>query len=210
MIDIKPAIISADFNEVKQKVEDLETLVKTVHIDVADGLFTSLTTHYTPDDLYDLPGRIKLEAHLMISEPEDLLRAWTTAVDRIVVHLEAVKDLETVIEALKPYHTKLGVAVLLDTPLTDLVPYLNQIDLIQLMAIAEIGKQGEILDQKIYQKIKSLRSRFTGQIQIDGGVTLDNASELIEAGADSLVVGSAIWQAPDYVKAIENFHNLAN
>jgi ribulose-phosphate 3-epimerase len=209
MIEIKPALISGDFNEVRQKIEDLETLCQTVHLDVSDGLFSPLVTRYVPDDLYDLTGRIKIEAHLMAKAPEESLPYWAAVVDRVIVHAEAVADLETVLESLKPHHTKVGVALLLDSPLSEIKELLPQIELVQLMSIKKIGGQGEKLDEAIYRKIEKLRAMYDGIIQIDGGVTLQNAPELIAVGANSLVVGSAIWRAVDYVKAIENFQDLS-
>lgn len=208
MIAIKPALISADFNEVSQKLADLETLCSEAHIDVSDGLFSPLVTRYTPDDLYDIPGRLKLEAHLMIEEPEDVLPAWAGVVDRLIVQAEAAKDLGVIIDSLKPHYTKVGVSLLLNTRVEEIELYLDQLDLIQLMAIENIGKQGEKLDEIIYAKTKYLSGKFDGIIQIDGGVTKANAPILVEHGANSLVVGSGIWQADDYVKEIEDFMDL--
>ena len=207
-IAIKPALISADFNEVSQKISDLETLCQTVHIDVSDGQFSPLTTHYTPDDLYDIPGKVQLEAHLMINEPEDTLKAWAGVVDRVIVQAEATKNLGLIIESLEPHYTKVGVSLLLNTPIDEVEDFFDKLDLIQLMAIENIGKQGEKLDEIIYAKTKYLSGKFDGIIQIDGGVTKANAPILVEHGANSLVVGSAIWQADDYVKAVEDFMDL--
>lgn len=208
-VEIIPAVIGADFRAVEQKFNKLEGLVEWAQLDVMDGLFAPTRSFNEPELLSELVGKLKIEAHLMIEEPEHYLDEWLGVVDRVIVHYEATTDLERMIETTKHLPVKLGVALLLDTPIAKLEPYLDQINLVQLMSIAEIGAHGHPLEAKIFEKIKSLRqARPDVIIAVDGGVNLKNAPKLIKAGANRLVVGSAIWASGDIAGTIKKFQNL--
>lgn len=202
---IKPAIISRDFNEIRFKIEEVEGLTDWVHVDVMDGVFTPNVSWSQPDDLESVGGKIKIEAHLMVSEPEKVLTHWINYVDRVIIHLESTEMLYQIIENIKNHSTKLGVALLFDTDIDLLEPYLPNLDFIQLMSIKEIGVHGNIFENEILNKVKSLRQIFpNGTIQLDGGVNIDNIAEIFSSSVNSVAVGTAVWQGD----ASENIKNL--
>ncbi len=209
-MELVPAIIARNGSEVSDKLNLVESQTDWAHLDIADGQFAPTVTWQTPSDLELVEGRIKLEAHLMIVEPEATLVAWTEVVDRVIVHAEAAADLTELIEVFDHQQTQLGVALLLSTPVETIASFLPQLKFINLLAVAKIGYHGEPFDERVLAKIKTLRSlapKIT--ISVDGGLNLANAQSVIAAGADRLVVGSALWQAADLTKTIAQFQNLA-
>jgi ribulose-phosphate 3-epimerase len=204
MTEVIPAVIGKDFAEVQEKVNKVESLVTWVQLDVMDGIFVPEYTWQEPHDLENLHGKIKLEAHLMVKDPEQIVEEWLPVCDRVLVHYESTDNIEAVLKTINQSPCKAGLAILLQTPLEKVFPLLDQVEVVQLMSIATIGHHGEPLDERVYERISALRQKSkTVKINIDGGVTLDNAAKLITAGADGLVVGSAIWQASNIADAID-------
>lgn len=209
MVEIIPAIIGENFRDLKPKIEAVEGLVNWVQLDVADGLFAPNWTWHNPDYLKTLDGKLKLEVHLMVEEPEAVIADWLPVVDRVLVHYEATKHLAEIITQFKTSPVKLGLAVLLDTPLEKIEPELAEIKHLQLMGISQIGFQGQPLEEIIFTRLKTVREKFPDvTIAVDGGVTLANAEALIKAGANQLVIGSAIWESGDIITAIKKFQNV--
>lgn len=195
MTEIIPAIIGSDFGAVKEKIKQVAGRVNWVQLDIMDGLFVPESSWRQPADLEELDGKLKIEAHLMVENPERTIAAWLSVCDRVLVHPESTEALGTLLEP-TAHATEIGLALLLETPLERFLDYLKRVKTVQLMAIATIGHHGEPLDEQIYERIKLLRASYPNvKINIDGGVTLANAPKLIAAGADRLVVGSAIWEA---------------
>lgn len=203
MIEIIPAIIGKNFTEITQKITQIEGLVTWAQLDVMDGSFTREYSWNTPTDLEQLTGKVKLEAHLMLAEPEQVVEDWARVCDRVIIHLEATEDPTEALELINKNACESAVCLLLDTPVEKLAPYLAQTRNVQLMGIATIGHHGEKLDERVFAKIESLRATYPDvKISVDGGVTLEKASKLIEFGADRLVVGSAIWNNKNIEDAI--------
>lgn len=211
MLEVIPAIIGQNFAEVEEKIARVDELVNWAQLDIMDGIFVPEYTwpfdgtqgRQSSSDLETLNGRIKLEAHLMVKDPEEIVEDWLNVCDRVIFHLEATADTASVLKAINNSACQAGVALLLETPLEQVEPYLDQVAVVQLMSIATIGHHGEPLDERVYQRISALRAKSpTVTINVDGGVNLANAEKLIAAGADGLVVGSALWQASDLPGAI--------
>lgn len=208
-MQLVPAIIAATGSEAIDKINLLESQSEWAHLDIMDGRFAPTVSWQAPADLELVEGRIKLEAHLMINEPERVLSEWLPVIDRAIVHFEAVADLSEMIETFKLYHNELGVALLLETPVEELTEYLPELEFVNLLAVKKIGYHGEPFDERVLKKIKALRKLSPKvTISVDGGINLENASEVIAAGADRLVVGGALWRAADLHKAIKDFNNL--
>ncbi|MBP9856123.1 MAG: hypothetical protein KBC48_02350 [Candidatus Pacebacteria bacterium] len=205
-MEIVPAIISNTFAEVEDKLNLLEPLVDWAHVDVMDGSMTSTKSWRVPSDLDFVNGKIKLEVHLMIKDVEEVLAEWASVTDRLIIHAESVADLGEVIEVFKNHHSKLGVALLLDTPLAEITSVLPEIDFVHLMSVREIGYHGKKFEEEVLEKIKSLRALSSSvTISVDGGITLDNKEKIISAGANRLVVGQALWSTPDLAATINAF-----
>ena len=209
MIEIKPAIISSSFSEIKARIDFLEGVVPWVHLDIMDGRFVEPTTWQVANDLKEILGQIKIEAHLMINQPEEVLPFWLDNVDRVIIHLESTDHLAEIIDRIKLGHVRLGLALKLETPIEEVLPFAEHLDLIQLMSIKKIGYHGELFDLSVLEKISALRSQLPNvKIQVDGGLNLDTANLVVEAGANILVAGSAIWQSTDPLALIKKFEAI--
>jgi len=210
MAEIVPAIIGADFKEVARKLAAVEGLVNWAQLDIMDGLFAPSYSWATSDDLKQLHGKIKLEAHLMIEEPEEFIASWSGVVDRILVHVESAERLEDIIKRFQTSSTKLGLALLAETSVEALDPYLDRVNHVQLMAIDQIGFHGHPFNDAVINRVKTIREKYPNVIiAVDGGINLTNAPALLAAGVNNLVVGSAIWNSDDINKTIKQFQNLA-
>lgn len=215
-MQIVPAILGENFNEVSKKVASVEGLTDWVHIDVCDGVFAEGFTWDNPADLYDIEGKTKIAVHLMVDKPEEVAGEWLEVADRVIIHAEATEHLKDIIEIFTGRSLMLGVALKLETPIESIEPFMDHLPdgkaglkNVHLMSIAEIGHHGEQFDKSVLKKIKSLRQAHPGvTISVDGGITLDNAKDIVDAGANELIVGSAIWQSKDIAKTIKDFQNL--
>jgi len=205
---IIPAVLETSFDEVRKKIHLVEDFAPWVQVDVCDGLFAHPETWREPDLLNSVEGKVKIEAHLMVEHPEGEIVAWTSVADRIIVHYEATDVLESLVDTMEHSVARLGVALCMDTPVEVLRPYTQKLSHIQLMGIAEIGGQGRLLDEKIFNRIKELRALYpSATITIDGGVTLDTISSLRDAGATAFVVGSALFRSEDIVTRWNAFND---
>ena len=211
MAEIIPALLGADQISLGHQASQVADLVNYFHLDVADGEFAPRSPggQLQPENLDWLPESAKVEVHLMVAEPEAVIARWLTLADRIIVHQEATGDWENIFELGRRSAVKIGLAVLLDTPLSQPPAYYEAFDLIQLMGIKTIGYQGQPFETKVIERVKSLRSQVLNvKISVDGGVNLENVSALIRAGADQLVVGSGLWQATDPRQTLAKLQTL--
>lgn len=222
MAEIFPAIIPESLSDLEEKLSFVKGLAKTVHIDVSDGKFSSnLTFPLKPDDREDFE-RIKneeegmpfweefdFEVHLMVEHPEKHIGDWLSAgASRLVIHVETVKDFGALKKEVGTL-TDFSLALLFETPLETIEPFISEIESVQLMSIGKIGYHGEHLDEKIFDRISVLRKKFPNlTISVDGGVTLENAEQLLDVGASRLVVGSALFNTVDIVDTIKQFQSL--
>lgn len=225
--EIIPAILPKDFAEVEEKIGLIRDYVKTVQIDVCDGQFVPSATwpYRKDDDSFDriareeegLPGweKLNFEIDLMVNKPEQVVEEWVTAgATRIIVHAEAKGDVVAAIDKLSG-RVEVGVAFNMESDASDFVYNVEysgfKIDFIQLMGIDQVGFQGQPFDTKVIEKIKDFREVYKNMpISVDGGVSLDNARQLIDAGATRLVVGSAIFGADNYLEALQKFKHIVN
>lgn len=206
---IVPAIVEKDFQEIRKKIGEVDGLVDWVQIDVCDGLFAENYTWENSGDLFELDGKSKIEIHLMVEQPEHYVGDWLKVADRVIVHLEATDKLPFVLQQFENLPVKVGIALLLETPLEKLEEFRGKFDFVQLMSIKKIGKQGEEFDETAIARVKALRALFPDvTISVDGGINLTNGKRLVEAGANNLVIGSAIWNSKDVEKTILEFKKL--
>jgi len=213
---IIPAIIAKDFEELQSKLAKIDGLVSWAQIDVMDGVFVPPKTWDNPADLENISTAINLEAHLMIANPENIIDKWINSpVKRILLHHESTThaQIEKLIEKIQKSGKEAGVALKLQTPLFVLDSLIQdsrfKIRAVQLMSISEIGYHGHPFEEKVLERIKTLREKYPDvTISVDGGVSLDNAPKILSAGADNLLVGSAIFKSDDIKKTLEKFKNI--
>lgn len=222
MNDIIPAVLPHSFEDVVQSLARLRGCTALVQLDICDGMFvTSRTWPLNPTDRAGFAdivrGEIGLpywedfsyEVDLMVHSPEKYLSTWiAVGATRAVVHLESRHNWADIKEAAGET-VELGLAIDLDPPYEKLETYVPRVEYLQIMGIPRLGKQGTELDERVYPLLSRVRSDFPDvTIQIDGGVSLDNARALLDAGADRLVVGSKIVNAPSPQDALKDFQNV--
>ena len=191
-------MLGADFGRLRELAELVAPHSGYLHMDVMDGHFVPNLT-MGPDTIAALRGIAPLDVHLMVTDPLNFIESFADAgADIITVHAEA-NDTAASIDAIHARGLKAGVAIRPSTPLSALDPWLDAAELLLPMSV-EPGFCGQVFDEGTYGRIRSLReARPDTLIEVDGGVTCDNAAALREAGADILVSGSAIFGTKDPV-----------
>ena len=236
MIEIIPAIMPENTGDLEAKLAQVAGHAPVVQIDVMDGKFVkNVSWPYTESEEYfqnildegaGMPywDQFDFEIDLMAFHPEELVENWISAgARRIVVHEEST-DKETLDKILADFRKRfpkidepdvfgveIGWAQNIETAVESLFPFLDRIDFVQFMGIDEIGVQGNPFDDRVLDKIRALRAHAPEVIiTVDGAVSLETASELITAGANRLVIGSAIFKSEDVAETIKEFKHLGN
>ncbi len=210
MIILAPSMLSADFKVLGEELKTTEAYgAKYIHYDVMDGMFVP-SLSFGPAILQSIrPASTMVhDVHLMIEEPIRYIEAFAKAsADIITVHIEACKDLAATIAKIKEFGCKVGVSVKPATPVSALKPYLDKIDMILIMSV-EPGFGGQKFMPTALAKIEEARAMVNESgldidIQVDGGIYTHNVEDVIKAGANIVVAGSAIYNGDTKQNTIE-------
>ena len=208
---IAPSVLAADFGNLQQAIEMLnQSKADWIHVDVMDGVFV-------PNISFGMPvikaiqahAQKPLDVHLMITDPDRYLEEFQKlGADRLTVHYEACPHLHRTIQHIKEVGCKAGVAINPHTPVQLLEDILEDLDLVLVMSVNP-GFGGQQFIERTYHKVRELVRliRHTGSsalIEVDGGVTDQNAAQLSEAGVNAFVAGSFVFKANDPVLTIAN------
>jgi len=210
-IFIAPSILSADFGHLADEIRDVEKAgCDVIHIDVMDGHFVpNLTIGPLVVSAVRKVTQLPLDVHLMIEDPSRYVAEFRKAgADWITVHVEAEKDVRKVLEGIKKLGAKAGISLRPKTAVEDLFPFLDILDLVLVMSV-EPGFGGQAFMPEMTEKIRKLRARFSGRISVDGGIDVRTAPQVLEAGADILVAGSAIFGKKDRAQVIRELREIA-
>ena len=204
MIEVIPSINVLTFPEIQERVKKVEPYVSWCHLDVTDGMFSEHPTWRNPANLSLLDTSLNVEVHLMVEQPEKVIDQWLVKpIKRVIVHMEASKDIDMIIDRCKIAGIKCGLAIRPDTPWSVLIPWIKKIDLIQLLAVNP-GPSGQLMGAEIIDKITRLRaSCHECIIEVDGGINRETAAQACEAGANIVVSSAYIFSRPDIGMAIE-------
>jgi ribulose-phosphate 3-epimerase len=220
-VEIIPAILPKDFAELTDKVGLIKGFAKTVQIDICDGQFVPNATwpYKKRDDSFEkiihedegMPEwkDLNYEFDLMVNRPEEVVTDWVSAgAMRVIVHAEARGNVSEAIALLRD-RAEIGIALNIETPISIIEPYADQIQFVQCMGIDNIGFQHQQFDEKVIAKVREVKAKFPHlPVSVDGGVSLESAPKLIAAGANRLVVGSAIFNDENPIDAIQRFKRL--
>jgi len=209
---ILPSLLLCDFGNLEREVRELEAAgVRGLHLDVMDGHFVpnltyGLTMVTALRRLTDLP----LDVHLMISNPEEYLAKYIDAgANLLTIHAEAVDDPRPLLEEIRSLGAAAGLAINPPTPVETIESALPLCDLLLAMSV-EPGFGGQSFDDIALEKLCDLRSKAPNALlEVDGGVNPETITACGAAGAQLLVVGSAIFCTPDYQQSVAELTHLA-
>jgi ribulose-phosphate 3-epimerase len=212
---IAPSLLAADFANLQNDIEMINrSEADWFHVDIMDGVFVpNISFGFPVLKAIQKHAKKPLDVHLMIVNPDQYLKAFKEGgAENITVHIEACNHLHRTIHAIKDMGCKAGVAVNPHTSISLLDDILEDIDLVCLMSVNP-GFGGQKFIENTYKKIRKLRTMAAGRndglmIEIDGGVSNQNALKLILAGADVLVAGNSVFSANNPISEISGLKNL--
>lgn len=203
-IMIAPSILSADFSRLGEEIRAVEKAgADWIHIDVMDGVFVpNITIGPCVVKSARPVSKIPFDVHLMIQNPLELVKPFAeSGADIITFHIESCRDPRRTIAAIRECGKQVGVSIRPKTPLSELAPYLKDVDMVLVMSV-EPGFSGQSFMPEALPKIESLKKIFDKHIEVDGGINLTTARQVAAAGATILVAGTAVFGESDYKKAI--------
>jgi len=231
MLEIIPAIMPRNYEDLKNRVALVRGIVPLVQIDICDGVFIKNQTwpfdekdndtsnfNLIMEEKEGMPfwEDIDFELDLMVVDAVENFPVYMKlGPKRIVFHIEAIgniSEFKDFLEGLDTYirdTVQIGVAINTKTDIEIIFPLVNHVDFIQCMGIEHIGFQGEGFDEKVLEHIKTLKEKYPDIIiSVDGSVNFDTAPDLIDAGAERLVIGSAIFKSNDIKETVDMFESL--
>ena len=207
---ISPSILAADFGNLERDIKLInKSKASWLHCDVMDGVFVPNISFGMP--VVQMASKISskpLDVHLMIVEPEKYIEHFCDfGIDILTVHIEACRHVKQAIRQIKDRGVKAGITLKPNTPVNELKDIITEVDVVLVMSV-EPGFGGQVFNEHTYQKIQDLKQmlKSTGSdvlIQVDGGVTFQNARKLFDSGVDILITGTTVFKSGDPVQTVD-------
>lgn len=213
---LAPSILSADFCELGRQIEEIGNAgAQYVHIDVMDGVFVPSISFGMPIVSCVRPRTdMFLDVHMMVTKPERYVEEFVKCgADSVTIHVEACDCIEDTLKKIRSLGAKAGIAINPGTPVSEILPYIQKVDMVLVMTVNP-GFGGQAYISECTQKIREVRAiinekNLDVQLEIDGGIKLDNLEMNLEAGADVIVAGSAVFKG-DIAKNTKAFLEIMN
>ena len=220
MIKLSPSILACDYNILGAQVKEaVDAGAQYMHLDVMDGLFVpSISLGMPVIKSLRTSTDVVFDTHLMINEPiryiEDFAESGS---DIITIHLEATKNVKETIDKIRACNVKPGIVINPETPVKELVPYIDMVDMILLMSVHP-GFGGQKYIDEVTSKIVETRALINAsgkniELEVDGGINMNNINTVLEAGADVIVAGSAVFggnitsNVKNFLEAFKKYEN---
>lgn len=232
---VTPAVLPSSRADLEEKLKLFASFppVSRIQVDVVDGDFAAPASwpYSAPEEFAymqkrgeTLPylDRISYEADLMCRDAEGAVGAWIAlGASRFTLHVESTTDLPQLLRQVRRRYgagadfaselIAFGVALHIASDLARIEPVIGEIQYVQFMGIARIGRQGELLDERVYENVRICRERYPDlPLQVDGGVTLENARKLVALGITNLVIGSGLLRSKDPLSTLTAFEAFRN
>ncbi len=197
---LSPSILAADFNRLGEEIAKVaEAGAEALHIDVMDGVFVPSISFGMPV-LASIRRETDLffDVHLMIKEPIRYVKEFAElGANLITVHYEACSDVDETLTVIREMGCQCGITIRPETPVEVLIPYVDKVDLILLMSVSP-GFGGQKFLPETYERLHTLRGLLQGletppRVEVDGGINRENVAQVLRAGADTIVAGSAVF-----------------
>ncbi|MCR5244735.1 MAG: ribulose-phosphate 3-epimerase [Bacteroidales bacterium] len=213
-LQIAPSILAADFGALAKDIEMLNTAADIIHLDVMDGSFVpNISFGFPVLEAVSRVARIPMDAHFMVEHPERWAeRCASLGIGMFSFHLEAAgSGSAALLQKVRSLGMKAGLVINPDIPVSMLYPYIGKADYFLLMSVFA-GFGGQKFMECTYERTGMLKAEIARRgdgalIEVDGGITLENAAAVAEAGADILVAGSAVFRAADPPAVISALRN---
>ncbi len=211
---IAASVLNCNFLNLGEEIKKVQQAgIDAIHLDVMDG-------HFVPNLSFGIPLlkaikpilKVPIISHLMVAEPEKMIEYFLSDSDGIIFHIEATNNPTQCLKLINESNKISGIALNPDTPIEHVAPYLDFIKEILIMSVYP-GFGGQKFIAETITKIMKTKAMVKNQrnqimIAVDGGVNLNNGQELIKAGADILIAGTAIFHSPNYAETIRHFRSL--
>lgn len=214
MYILAPSLLAADFTKLGEQIKETERCgAQFLHIDVMDGIFVPSISFGMPLIESIRPATKQFfDVHLMIVEPERYIQEFVDCgADGITFHLEATKNPQKVIDQIHKAGAKAGISIKPGTPLEEVYPYLSKADMVLIMSV-EPGFGGQSFLPEAYGRIRKIREyldrhQLVARLEVDGGIGKKNVREVMAAGANVFVAGSAVFRKRSIEENIRRFHD---